>query len=156
MRTRKRREEKDPMISCGPVDLGDTKVNHEPTDQQLREFIAKKKGQEITEREKVDTFAPIEQAGVKKPKIPQVPEEQPRKKFIISKMNDEELEMFNARNEWIREQRRKASIQKMLRDMAQNKYSPFIGKKVNIRGELYEVKPIERKSDKGRKSSTSQ
>lgn len=139
MRTRKRKGEeiKDPV---------DTKVNHEPTDQQLREFIAKKKkkGKEITER--IETFTPIEQAGAKKTNIPQVPEEQPRKKFILSKMTDEEKELFNARNEWIREQRRNASVQKILKEMAQNKYSPFLGKKINIRGELYEVKPIDRKS----------
>jgi hypothetical protein len=61
-------------------------------------------------------------------------------------MTDEEKEMFNARNEWIREQRRNASVQKILKEMAQNKYSPFLGKKINIRGELYEVKPIDRKS----------
>jgi hypothetical protein len=127
------------------ADLEDTntKVNHEPTDQQLKEFIAKKKGKEITER--VETFEPIEQAGVEKAKILQVSEEQPRKKMILSKMTEEEKEMFNARNEWIREQRRKASIEKILEKMGKNKYSGLIGQKINIMGELYEVKAIGRK-----------
>lgn len=123
----------------------DTKVNLEPTDQQIKEFIAKKKGKEITE--KIDTFTSIEQAGVKKPEIPKVREEEPRKKYSIYKMTDEEKEKFDARNEWIRDQRRNASIQKILKKMGQgNKYSPLIGKKINIRGELYEVKSIARKS----------
>jgi len=135
MRTRQRK---------GEVKEMETTANLEPTSQQLKEFIAKKKGKEITER--IETFAPIEQAGVKKPKIIKIPEEQPRKKFILCKMNEEELEMFNARNEWIREQRRKASIEKMLKKMGQNKYSGLIGQKVNIMGELHEVKYIERKS----------
>lgn len=118
----------------------------EPTVQELREFISK--GKRVGEyTEKIDTFAPVEQAGIKKSKIPSVPEEQPNKKFILSKMTDEELEMFNARNEWIREQRRKASTEKLLKKISQNKYSSLIGKKVNIRGELYEVKPIDRKDD---------
>lgn len=140
MRTRKRKG----MEAVGGT-LEDTKVNQEPTDQQLKEFIAKRKRGEFSE--KIDTFAPIEQAGTKKPNIPSIPEEQPRKRFIISKMTDEEKEMFSARNEWIRDQRRKASIKKILKEMSQDKYSPFIGKKVNIRGELYEVKPIDRKSN---------
>lgn len=106
----------------------------------------KRKEKEIIER--IETFNPIEQAIKKKPEIPKIPdilEEQPRKKIIPCKMTEEELEMLNTRNEWIREQRNKASIQKTLRKMGQNKYSPLIGKKINIKGELYEVKPVDRK-----------
>jgi len=145
MRTRKK------MEAVG----GTLEDNNEPTDEQLKEFMDKRKrrGESFG---RVDTFAPVEQAGVKNPKIPSIPEIQPRKKFILSKMTDEELEMFNARNEWIRDQRRKASTEKLLNEMSQNKYSSLIGKKVNIRGELYEVKPIDRKSrDKESTGTTS-
>lgn len=97
--------------------------------------------------EKIETFVPVEQAGINKPEIPQIFEEEPRKKIILSKMTEEEREKFDARNDWIREQRKKASIERILKKIAQsNKYSPLIGQKINIQGELYEVKAIERKS----------
>jgi hypothetical protein len=137
MRTRKR-------IEAVGGSFKDTKTIKEPTSEELEEFIAKRKKGEFSG--KIDTFVPIEQAGVNKPKIPSLPEEEPMKKFVMSKMTDEELEMFTARNEWIRDQRRKASTEKLLKEISQNKYSSLIGKKVNIRGELYEVKPIDRKS----------
>jgi hypothetical protein len=103
----------------------DTKIKHEPSVN-------------------INTFNPVERAGPKEPVIPSIPVEQPRKKWILSKMTDEEKELLNARNEWIKEQRRKESIEKILKEIGSNKYSPFIGKKLNIRGELCEVK--ERKS----------
>lgn len=136
MRTRKMKE-----IEAVGAAL-DTKVNHEPTDQ-LRNLTQKKRKENLG---KIDTFLPIDKAGPKEPEILKFAEEQPRKRMILCKMTDEEKEMLNTRNEWIRDQRRKVSIAKMLKETAQNKYSPLIGKKIKIEGELYEVKPIERKS----------
>jgi hypothetical protein len=148
MRTRKRKGEAE---AVDPLST----VNHEPTTDQLCNILKEKKGKKITKefRERIETFIPIEQAGVKQKEIPKIEEEeQPRKKWILSKMTDEEKEMLWARNEWIREQRHNASIEKILKKMGQNKYAGFIGQKININGMLHEVKPIVRKQDQGRKS----
>jgi hypothetical protein len=147
MKSRKRKEEPE---ESGPI----AKVNHEPTTDQLCQILKEKKGKKITKefRERVETFLPVEQAEKKKKaEIPKIEEEQPRKKFILCKMTDEEREIFDARNEWIREQRRKASIERILKKMGmQNKYSGLLGTKINIMGELHEVRPFVRKQ--GRKS----
>jgi hypothetical protein len=147
MRTRKRKGEAEVV---DPIST----VNHEPTTDQLCNILKEKKGKKITKefRERIETFIPIEHAGIQQKEIPKIEEEQPRKRWILSKMTDEEKEMLWARNEWMREQRRNASIEKIVKQMRQNKYSGFIGQKINVMGKLYEVKPIVRKRDQGRKS----
>lgn len=133
-----------------------SKVNHdEPTDQQLRSILKKKKGKEIV-KEKIETFTPIEKAEVQKSNIPKITsEEEPeKKKWIPSKMTDEEKEKLWARGEWIKEQRRKMSIERLLKKLGQQKYSGLIGKKINIYGELYEVKPNGKPDERTNKPSS--
>lgn len=74
-----------------------------------------------------------------KGKIPELEEEKPRKKFILSKATEKEMEMLWERNEQLRKIRKQISIERLLKQVRKNKYSGLRGKKINMEGELYEV-----------------
>ena len=92
--------------------------------------------------EKIITTVPGKKEKISVPKLTtrDIPElAEPKKKLLPSKMTDKEEDNISWKIEVAKKERRRLSVEKILKKLRKNKYSGLKGKKIDINGELYEV-----------------
>lgn len=100
-----------------------------PVPEQREKFSIIKEPDEIAKKkEEKEPQIPIELRNIKR-----------EKKYIKSKMTEEDKRELERYIQRIRDYRRQKSIEKLLKKLRRNKYSGLKGEKIRIGGEMYEV-----------------